>query len=355
MAEDLSIELDRFGTSRHPREGEVLFGHQREEAQFLNAYQSGRMPHAWLISGPDGIGKASFAYRAARFILSHPDPKAEAVQGAIALDSRFDPGVGRRISAKSHGDLLTICREIEPGKKTIPTEIKVDQIRKMIQFFETTAGEGGWRIAIIDTMDELNRSGANALLKLIEEPPPRSLFFMITSAPGRLLPTIRSRCRVLSLRPLKEAEIVEALRAQPSPPSQAVALQAARHSGGSVKTALKLMDPATLSIIEHVEQVLQRLPALDRAELLQMADGLVGRERSNDYQTVIETVQNWLAEQCRLRAGEGGHRLAPLAEVWEKSARMADETDRYNLDRRPFLLSLFADLSEAVRLSNGIS
>jgi len=125
------------------------------------------------------------------------------------------------------------------------------------------------------------------------------------------LPTIRSRCRVLSLRPLKETDIVNALLAQPEPPSQAVAHQAARHSGGSVKTALKLMDPATLSIIEHVEQVLKRLPALDRAELLQMAEGLIGRERSNDYQTVIETVQNWLAEQCRMRAGEGGIGLRP--------------------------------------------
>ena len=211
MAEDLSIELDRFGTSRHPREGEVLFGHQREEAQFLNAYQSGRMPHAWLISGPDGIGKASFAYRAARFILSHPDPKAEAVQGAIALDSRFDSGVGRRISAKSHGDLLTICREIEPGKKTIPTEIKVDQIRKMIQFFETTAGEGGWRIAIIDTMDELNRSGANALLKLIEEPPSRSLFLLVAHNPADLLPTIRSRARMLILEPLSTDDTIRAM------------------------------------------------------------------------------------------------------------------------------------------------
>ena len=354
MAEDSSVELDRFGASRHPRDVENLFGHEREEAQFLAAYRSGRMPHAWLLSGPEGIGKASFAYRAARFMLSHPDPTTDAVQRAHSLESSFETGAGRRISAQSHGDLLAVRREIEPGKKAIPTEIKVDQIRKMIQFFETTAGEGGWRIAIIDTMDELNRSGANALLKLVEEPPPRSLFFMITSAPGRLLPTIRSRCRVLAFRALKEADLVKALLAQPVPPSQPVALQAARHAGGSVKSALKLIDPATLSVIEHVEGVLRKLPALDRAELLQMADGLTGRERSNDYQTVIETVQNWIADQCRVRAGEGGHRLAPLAEVWEKSARIAGETDRYNLDRRPFLLSLFADLAEAVRLSNGI-
>jgi DNA polymerase-3 subunit delta' len=201
-------------------------------------------------------------------------------------------------------------------------------------------------------MDELNRSGANALLKLIEEPPPRSLFFMVTSAPGRLLPTIRSRCRVLTFRPLKETDVVGALLAQPIPPSQAVAEKAARHAGGSVKSALKLIDPATLSVIEQIEKMLNLLPALDRAELLQMAEGLVGRERSNAYQTVIDTVQNWISEQCRLRADEGGHRLAPLAEVWEKSARVAGETDRYNLDRRPFVLSLFTDLADAVRLSN---
>jgi len=124
MAEDLSIELDRFGTSRHPRESEVLFGHQREEFQFLSAYQSGRMPHAWLISGPEGIGKASFAYRAARFILSHPDPKEDVVQRAQTLDSRFDSGMGRRISAQSHGDLLAVRREIEPGKKPFLQKLK---------------------------------------------------------------------------------------------------------------------------------------------------------------------------------------------------------------------------------------
>jgi DNA polymerase-3 subunit delta' len=354
MAEELAIELDRFSTSRHPRDVEILFGHTLEEAQLIAAYRSGRMPHAWLLSGPDGIGKASFAYRAARFILSHPNPESDDTQSARSLDSSFDTAAGRRISAQSHGNLLAVTREIEVGKKTIPTEIKVDQIRKLIQFFETTAGEGGWRIAIIDTMDELNRSGANALLKLIEEPPPRSLFFMITSAPGRLLPTIRSRCRVLGFRPLDETEVVSALLAQPLPPSLSVAQQAARHSGGSVKAALKLIDPATLSVIEHVEGMLERLPALDRAELLQMAEGLIGRERSNDYQTVIDTVQNWIAGQCRVRAGEGSRRLAPLAEVWEKSARIAGETDRFNLDRRPFLLSLFADLAEAVRLSNGV-
>jgi len=351
MADDASVELDRFSSARHPRDVERLFGHEREEAQLLAAYRSGKMPHAWLLAGPDGVGKASFAYRAARFILAHPDPLAETVQTASSLDSNHQTAVGRRISAQSHGDLLALRREIEAGKKTVPTEIKVDQVRKAIQFFSSTAAEGGWRIAIIDTMDELNRSGANALLKLIEEPPPRSLFFMVTSAPGRLLPTIRSRCRLLTFRPLKESEIVGALMDQPVPPNLESASKAARHAGGSVKAALKLIDPATLSIIEHVEKILERLPNLDRVELLQMAEGLVGRERSNDYHTVVETVQNWIADQCRNRAGEGGHRLAPLAEVWEKSARAAGEVDRYNLDRRPFLLSLFADLAEAVRLS----
>jgi len=351
MAEPSDNELDRFGSSRPPREIVNLFGHRPAEEQFLAAYRSGRMPHAWLLAGPEGIGKASFAYRAARFVLANPDPTSHAVQSAASLESDPNSPSGRRVSAQSHGDLLTVRREIEQGKKTIPTEIRVDQIRKAIQFFSSTAGEGGWRIAIIDQMDELNRSGANALLKLIEEPPPRSLFLMVTNAPGRLLPTIRSRCRVLNLRPLSETDLVSALLDQPSPPNRETARKAAAHAGGSVRSALHLINPATLGIIDHVGTLLNRLPLIDRGELFAMAEGLTGRDKTADYETVIETVQNWLGEQCRMRAGEGAHRLAPLAEVWEKSARAASEADRYNLDRRPFLLSLFADLAEAVRLS----
>jgi DNA polymerase-3 subunit delta' len=349
VAEENAIELDRFAASRHPRETERLFGQEEAERRFLAAYQSGRMPHAWLLAGPEGIGKASFAYRAARFLLSHGDWQSAAVQGAKSLDCPAGSAIARRISAQSHGGLLVVRREIESGKKTIPTEIKVDQIRRLIQFFETTSGEEGWRIAIIDPLDEVNRSGANALLKLIEEPPARSLFLMVTHAPGRLLPTIRSRCRVLPFKALAQADLVAALLDQPDPVAHSRAEQAARHAHGSVREALGLLDPATLSVIEHVETMLQRLPQLDRAELFQMADGLVGREKSGDYETVIDTVQNWIAEQCRMRAGEGGRRLAPLAELWEKNARLASETDRYNLDRRPLILGIFVDLAEAVR------
>lgn len=351
MAEELNTELDRFGTARHPRETQRLFGHEREEAQFLAAYRSGRMPHAWLLAGPEGIGKASFAYRAARFLLAHPNAAAANVQQSTSLDTDPDAPHSRRVSAQSHGDLQVLRREVEVGKKTIPTEIKVDQVRKIIQFFSSTSGEGGWRIALIDTMDDLNRSGANALLKLIEEPPPRSLFLMVTSAPGRLLPTIRSRCRVLNFRPLSEPDIVAALLDQPQAVDRDTATRAARYAGGSVRDALKLMDPTTLGVIDHVEAMLQRLPQIDRGELLTMVDGLTGRDKSAQYETVIDTVNLWLSNQCKNRAGEGARRLAPLAEVWEKSARAASETDRYNLDRRPFLLTLFADLAEAVRQS----
>jgi len=351
MVDDNTIELDRFGNARHPRDAQRLFGQDRAEAQFLAAYQSGRMPHAWLMSGPEGIGKSSFSYRAARFILAHPDPNSAQVQASKTLDTDPDLPSNRRISAQSHGDLLILRREIEAGKKTVPTEIRVDQVRKAIQFFTSTANEGGWRIAIIDPMDELNRSGANALLKLIEEPPQRVLFFMVTGSPGSLLPTIRSRCRVLQFHPLTEPDLVSALLDQPNPTDRETAKRAARFADGSVRQALKRLEPATLGIIDHVETLLRRLPVIDRGELFTMADGLTGRDKTSDYETVIDTVHSWLGEQCRSRAGEGARRLAPLAEVWEKSARAARETDRYNLDRRPFLLTLFADLAEAVRLS----
>ncbi len=354
MVDDNGQELDRLQGARHPRDTVRLFGHEREEIQFLTAYRSGRMPHAWLLAGPEGIGKASFSYRAARFVLGNPDPQSAFVTAARTLDTDPDSPSNRRISAQSHGDLRVLRREIEAGKKTIPTEIRVEQVRQAIQFFSSTSNEGGWRLAIIDQMDDLNRSGANALLKLIEEPPPRVLFLMVTSSPGRLLPTIRSRCRVLNFRPLSEGEIVSAMLDQPKPPDRATAMRVAPYAAGSVRDAMKLTDPATLAIIEHVTTLLRRLPAIDRGELFAMVEGLTGRDKTADFETVLDTVNRWLGEQCRERAGEGARRLAPLAEVWEKSARAASETDRYNLDRRPFLLTLFADLAEAVRLSHSI-
>jgi len=351
MSDRDSSELDRFLDARHPRDAQRLFGHREAESQFLKAYQSGRMPHAWLLAGPEGIGKASFAWRAARFILENPDFQTDRVNEASTLDSDFLSPTGRRISAMSHGSLISVRREIDAGKKSVPTEIRVDQIRHMIEFFGSTASEDGWRIAIVDPLDELNRSGANALLKLVEEPPQRALILMVTHAIGRLLPTIRSRCRVLHFRPLSQSNLISALMDQPAPPDRLDAEAAAVDANGSVREALKRVDPTRRLLIAKVIALIEKFPEIDRGALFDLTETLNSRNSTPDYEAVIETIRDHIETECKRRAGEGAVRLAPLIEVWEKSQEGMSVVDRYNLDRRPFLLSLFSDLADVQRPS----
>ncbi|MBV9239343.1 MAG: DNA polymerase III subunit delta', partial [Xanthobacteraceae bacterium] len=185
----------------HPRDAFALHGHAEAEHDMLQAYRGGRMPHAWLIGGSPGIGKATLAYRMARFVLAHPDPTAPDVQAAQTLAVAPEHPVARRITAQAHSDLLALERTVGDNGK-LRTEIAVADVRRTIAFYGSTAGEGGWRICIVDSVDELNRFGTNALLKILEEPPARSLLFLLSHAPGQVLPTIRSRCRRLLLRPL---------------------------------------------------------------------------------------------------------------------------------------------------------
>ncbi len=184
-----------------PRETTVLFGHGEAEQALLESYRSGRLHHAWLISGPAGIGKATLAYRMARFVLAHPDPRAATVQAASSLAVAGDHAVTRRTAAQTHGDLLVIERTVNEKTGKLRQDIQVDDVRRMVGFFGSTAGEGGWRVAIVDAVDELNDQGANALLKMLEEPPRRALLLLVSHSAARVLPTIRSRCRLLALHP----------------------------------------------------------------------------------------------------------------------------------------------------------
>ncbi|MGH6678582.1 MAG: DNA polymerase III subunit delta', partial [Bradyrhizobium sp.] len=178
----------------HPRETTVLFGHREAQAALLNAYRSGRIPHAWLIGGAQGIGKATLAYRMARFALAHRDPNSAEVQRAESLFVDPTDPVARHIAAGAHGSLLTLQRTLNE-KGVMRTVITVDETRETIAFFGSTAAVDGWRICIVDTVDELNPNAANALLKILEEPPQQSLFLLVSHAPARVLATIQSRCR----------------------------------------------------------------------------------------------------------------------------------------------------------------
>ncbi|HTS40491.1 MAG TPA: DNA polymerase III subunit delta' [Xanthobacteraceae bacterium] len=331
----------------HPRETNVLFGHAEAEAALLDAYRSGRIPHAWLIGGERGIGKATLAYRLARFVLAHPNPAAPTVQKAQTLAVPADHPVARRIASQSHSDLLALERTLN-DKGKLRQDIAVDDVRRSVPFFGSTAGEGGWRVAIVDAVDELNAAGANALLKIVEEPPPRALLLLVSHAPGRALATIRSRCRRLSLRPLAAADVAKAAAAalgeKPDAPEIRTAAAAA---DGSVARALMFLSGSALELRQQVSALLDKLPAVDPAALHELGDSLAGTE-AETFDAFMDTINAWLSARLARSGGTAGQ-LAPLAEAWEQVNRSAREVDAYNLDRKPFVFAVFGALANAAR------
>jgi DNA polymerase III subunit delta' len=333
---------------RLPRETSVLFGHAAAEATLLDAYRSGRIPHAWLIGGPPGIGKATLAYRMARFVLEHPEPASAKVQQAATLAVDPESATAHHIAGSSHGGLLVLERTLN-DRGVLRTAIAVDDARKSVSFFGSTSAGGGWRVCIVDTVDELNANSANALLKVLEEPPPRSLFLLLSNAPSRVLPTIQSRCRKLMLRPLATGEVVQAMAEATGLPASDPALkQTAEASEGSVGRALMLHGGAAIGLQQRTAQLLQSLPNVDLKALHALGDALAGQDRAT-LAAFVDAVERWLIE----RLGNGSNAdlasLARISEVWEKVGRDARDTQEYNLERKPLVFSVFGMLAEAMR------
>lgn len=332
----------------NPRETSVLFGHAQAEQALLDAYKTGRMPHAWLIGGPPGIGKATLAYRLARFVFAHPDPQAKAVLTAPSLAVDADNPVARRIAVQAQSDLLVLERTLNEQTGKLYTVIRVDDVRRTVGFFGSTAGEGGWRIAIIDAVDDLQREGANALLKILEEPPERALLLLVSHAPGRELPTIRSRCRRLLLRPLDAADVARAVAAATGrAPSEPEVQQAARAAEGSVARALGLLEGSTLALREKVLELLAQLPSPDPRALHALGDALGG----NDPDTLaafVDLVNGWLSSRLEADTRDIG-RMNRVAAAWDKVNRAARDAEIYNLERKPLVFAVFGALAEAAR------
>jgi DNA polymerase III subunit delta' len=333
----------------HPRETNALFGHREAEQALLNAYRSGRIPHAWLIGGAQGIGKATLAYRMAKFVLAHRNPGAAEVQGASTLQiERSDP-VARHVAAGAHGSLLTLERTLN-DKGVLRTVITVDETRETISFFGSTAAVEGWRVCIVDTVDELNPNAANALLKILEEPPRQSLFLLVSHAPARVLSTILSRCRKLPLRPLAIADVVGAAALAANIASDDPALaEAAEAAEGSVARALTLLGGDALKLQQKTTALLATLPRVDPRELHALGDAL-GLSDRVALAAFIDSVDRWVGARLRTEnANAELPRLARLAEVWENISRAARETQDYNLERKPLVFSVFGQLAEATR------
>ena len=331
----------------HPRETLQWFGHDEAERALLDAYRGGRMPHAWLIGGPPGIGKATLAYRMARIVLAHPDGSAPQVESAGSLALPPDHRAARLVAAQGHPDLLVLERR--PGDSgALRTVIAVEDVRRLVPFLGSTAGEAGWRVVVVDSADELNAAGANALLKLLEEPPRRCLFLIVSHAPGRLLATIRSRCRRLLLRPLAPADIGRAVGAALGRnPDDAAVQKAASAADGSVAQAIGLIGGPLLAVRERVIELLGLLPATDPRALHALGESLERADRLV-LATFVDAVRDWLSARLAGELREGG-RLVRLAQAWDDVNRTARDVEMYNLERKPLVFKVFGWLAEAAR------
>jgi DNA polymerase-3 subunit delta' len=284
----------------------------------------------------------------ARFVLAHPDPRAPSVAAATSLEVDADHPVTRRVAAQGHGDLLVLERTINEKTGKLRQDIQVDDVRRSVTFFGSTAGEGGWRVAIVDSVDELNPSGANALLKVIEEPPRRALLLLVSHSAARVLPTIRSRCRLLALRPLTLDDVARAAAsAIGRSPADADIAAAAAAAEGSVRRALALLDGDALDLRSRIIALLERLPAVDPRALHALGDRIYGTDAAT-LATFIDTVNAWLSG--RLAGGaDDPARLDRLAAAWEKVNAAARDVAEFNLERKPLVFNVFGWLAEAAR------
>ena len=292
---------DRIEGAPHPRETSRLYGHDAAESAFLNAYTSGRLHHAWLITGPGGVGKATLAWRIARFLLATPtdDGGMFAAPAQESLDIPADAPVARRMMQLAEPRLFLLRRGANDKETALSADIRVDEVRKMKSFFALSAADGGRRVAIIDAADDLNTGAANALLKLLEEPPADVTFLVIAHQPHRLLPTIRSRCRELRLTALAPQDLAKALEMAGGAldPEDVQAL--GELAGGSVGEAFRLTNLDGLKTYTGLIQLLATLPRLDRGRALALSETGAGKGAEERFDLIVTLLDLFLARLAR--------------------------------------------------------
>ena len=347
-----------------PQENSHLVGHELAERELLMAWRSNRVPHGWLLHGPRGIGKATLAFRFARFVLA-----GGAAVSSHSISINSDSSLFRRVASGGHSDLMVLERTYDRERKRMRSVIVVDDVRAAGGFLRLTAGESDWRIVIVDAVDEMNENSVNALLKMLEEPPARTLLLLVSHSPGRLPATIRSRCCGLALGRLTE-EVVSELLSRFVPEmagDEATAL--ARLSEGSIGRALELAESEGLALYQVLLKLMETLPSIDVEALHSLADRLAVRDADNAYRTTTTLLTWWIARMigagarnAPLSGGEVvpgeqscAERLLALArveqwmEVWEKVTRLIAQADSINLDRKQVVLNVFYAMERAAR------
>ena len=359
---------DEGATQPAPSNTETLVGQSTAETTLLNAFSGGRLAHAWLFYGPRGIGKATLAYRFARYVLAHGGPAALgtfAPPQDASLTMAADNPVFRRVASGAHADLMRVERSWDEKRKRVRDEIVVADVRALAGFFAMTPAEGGWRIAIVDSADEMNRNAANALLKILEEPPKQGLLLLVSHAPGRLLPTIRSRCRKLALDPLRP-DAIAALLEERAPDLSAVDRETlANLADGSFGRALEMAGQGGVGVYRELIGSLAKLPELDVPAIHALGDRLARRGAGASYTLFTELLVWWLARYIRHAASQSAMPpyipgedalvrsltqradLEQWVDVWEKISIFFTRAEAANLDKKQTILIVFSALSDA--------
>ncbi len=305
MAEkDPLPEPDRLEGAPHPRETQVLYGHADPQADFLQSFNSSRLHHAWMLTGPKGVGKATLAWRIARFLLATPadDGGMFAPPPPETLDIPLDHPVARRLLQGAEPRHFLLRRGPNDKETALSQVISVDEVRKMKSFFALSAADGGRRTAIIDSLDEMNTAAANALLKLLEEPPANVTLFLIAHQPARLLPTIRSRCRELRLTPLGPQDLADALTQAGGDVAPEDRIALAELSGGSVGEAFRLTNLDGLKLYTALTRLFSTLPRLDRPQALALADLAAVKGAAETFDLIVTLIDLFLARLARFGA-----------------------------------------------------
>lgn len=366
-------EPDRIDGAPHPRETLRLIGQEPAENAFLEAFNSGRLHHGWLITGPRGVGKATLAWSIARFLLATPPADEESLFGAPPdpTSLHIDPEhpVARRIQAGSEPGLFALRRPYDDKAKRLKAQITVDEVRKLKNFFALSAADGGHRVVIVDSADELNVSAANALLKLLEEPPASTTLLLVSHQPSRLLPTIRSRCRELRLSSLSPDDMSLAVRAAGGETSAQENIALAELSAGSVGEAIRLANLDGLALYSELVDVLGTFPDLDRQRALRLAEVVAGRGKETKFDLLLGLMD--VAMSRLARTGVMGHppnrqaaphestvfaRLSPTPAAgrhWATLAQEAGDRARHgravNVDPASLVFDMFLKMRNTTR------
>lgn len=344
-----------------PRTAPSVMGHETAAQTVVDIWNSGRFPHGWLLAGPKGIGKATFAFQMARYILAASSGEGDPRRFAVPEHTT----AARQVASGGHPGLFILERGWDDKRKRWKNDIAVDDVRRMVaKFFRHRAEKNAWRVAVVDSADDLNASSANALLKILEEPPPRTAIILVAHASGAVLPTIRSRCRRVVLKPLGEVGVGAILRRNRPELSNDDLRTLTRLADGSAGRAIALADAGGAEAYRELIDLLGTLPSLDGNRLQRYVEKLSRANAEPSYHAVCDLLRDLIAELASKPNGNGEavageaaligrlHETLPLdrkVALWEKVGGLIDRGDSANLDRKQVLLSAFFAFEAAAR------